>query len=249
MIHDSWFMNHESPIMKRNYTLSFDIGGSSIKAAVLDPHGHMVSEHMEVDTPKRPSPERLIDVMVELAKPAHGYQRISVGFPGIVLDNVVYSFPMSASRAYKGFRLGTALRKRLRRPVRVINDADMHGLGVISGHGVELVITLGTGLGTALYIDGRIGPSVQFTPSPGGRAAPRGGEYGKAAMRRVGRARWNKRVARLIDVLRYLTNFDHLYIGGGNADKLTIALPKDVAIVDNTAAIVGGVRLWQWSGR
>ena len=230
---------------RRKYTLSFDIGASSIKAAVLDPRGHMVSEHMEVDTPQRPTPGRLIDTMVELAKPAHGYHRISVGFPGIVHKNVVYSFPVSARRAFRGFDLAASLRQRLDRPVRVVNDADMHGLGVITGDGVELVITLGTGLGTALFIDGVIGPGVQFTPSPG-RAARRGGEYGKAALKQLGRARWSRRVEKLIDVLRVITNYDHLYIGGGNSDKLSLTLPRHVSIVDNTAAIIGGVRLWQW---
>jgi polyphosphate glucokinase len=56
-------------------------------------------------------------------------------------------------------------------------------------------------------------------------------------------------VAKLIDVARVLTNFDHLYLGGGNADELKLRLPRDVSRCDNTAALVGGVRLWSWDVR
>ena len=230
---------------RRKYTLSFDIGASSVKAALLDPRGEMVSDHLKVDTPKRPSPARLVRTLVDLVEPISGYHRISVGFPGIVHANVVYAFPASGSPAYRGFDLAKALREELGCPVRVVNDADMHGLGVIRGEGVELVITLGTGLGTSLFIDGHIGPGVQFAPPPS-RSSPRGGDYGKAALRRIGRKRWNRRVERLIDELRFITNYTHLYIGGGNAEKLDFRMPRDVSIVDNTAAIIGGVRLWQW---
>jgi len=152
---------------------------------------------------------------------------------------------VTAAPAFRVFDLAGKLPRRDRRPVRLHDDAEMHGPGFIRGRGVEMVITLGTGLGSALFIDGKLGPHVQFL-SGAGNEDLKGGDYGDLALRALGRKRWSRRVGRLIDLLHRLTNFDHLFIGGGNARQLSLDLPRDVTRGDNSAALVGAVRMWEW---
>jgi polyphosphate glucokinase len=147
--------------------------------------------------------------------------------------------------AWKGFDLATALADRLGKPVRVANDADLHGLGVVVGKGVEMVITLGTGFGTGLYLDGRLGPHLELA-----HHRFRGGEtydqqLGNAALKRIGRTRWNARVKKAIANLRQLTHFDRLYVGGGNAKKIEFELDADATLIANDAGMKGGVALWR----
>jgi len=127
----------------------------------------------------------------------------------------------------------------------VANDADVQGLAVIAGKGVEMVITLGTGFGTGLYLDGRLGPHLELSHHPFRKGETYDEQLGNAARKDVGKKQWNKRVKKAIDNLRALTNFDHLYIGGGNAKKIDFELDPDVTIVSNEAGIRGGVALWQ----
>jgi polyphosphate glucokinase len=221
-----------------------DVGGSHIKAACLSPAGKRLGEAEKIDTPPRLTPAGLLETLVSIAQTAGRYDRVSVGVNGLVYQGRVYSIPATANPAFRGFELATRLGRRLRRRVRLLNDAQMHGLGFVRGRGVELVITLGTGLGSALFIDGALGPHVQFLPGAG-REVVKGGDYGDRALATLGRRRWIQRVDRLIALLRRLTNFDHLYIGGGNAELLKPALAADVTLGDNSAAFVGGVRMWE----
>jgi len=209
----------------RPVTLAIDVGGSHIKAARLGPRCGLLSERVRIDTPARLTPPRLLETLVSLARSFDGYDRVSVGVNGLVHRGRIYAIPMTANPAFRGFDLAGRLGRRLRRPVRLLNDGQMHALGFVRGRGVEVVITLGTGLGSAVFIDGRLGPHVQLLASPG-REGTMGGDYG--------------------ELLRRLTNFDHLYIGGGNAERLQLRLPRDVTIGDNSAALAGGVRLWLW---
>jgi polyphosphate glucokinase len=229
----------------RPVTLAVDVGGSHIKAALLEATGHLVSERLRLDTPDPLTPKRLLATLIGVAESLDAHDRVSVGIPGLVHDGRIYAIPVTADPAFRGVDLAGILRRRDRRPVRVLNDAQMHGLGFIRGRGVEVAITLGTGLGSALFIDGRLGPHVQFL-SAAGNEDLKGGDYGDLALAALGRKKWNRRVERLIDLLRRLTNFDHLYIGGGNASQLKLDLPKDVTRGDNAAALLGAVRMWEW---
>ena len=229
-------------------TLVIDVGGSHIKAARLDARGQLIGEREKVKTPNDLDRTSLVKLCVELARRCDGFERISVGINGIVHRGVVYSIPVTRHESFRAFPLAARLEQRLERPARLINDAEMHGLGVIRGRGVELVLTLGTGLGSALFIQGELGPRLQLLPSARDDAI-KGGDYGDAALKRLGRKRWNTRVQRLIETVRIITNFDRLYLGGGNADKLRLRLPRDVMLCDNMAALVGGVRLWEWDVR
>jgi polyphosphate glucokinase len=226
-------------------TLCVDVGGTSIKAAVLDESARLVGRRLKVATPDELDRPSLLGAIAEAAAELGAFDRVSLGIPGIVHRGVVYAIPISENPELCGFDVAGALRARLGAPVRVLNDAEMHGLGAITGKGVEMIITLGTGLGTALFVHGELGPRWHIAEKPGRDALP-GGPYGKLARKEVGDRKWMRRVALLVDHLRQLTNFDHLYIGGGESKRLDIELPDDVTRVDNHAALVGGARLWDW---
>ncbi|HEV7502675.1 MAG TPA: ROK family protein [Vicinamibacteria bacterium] len=229
----------------RPVTLAIDVGGSHIKAALLGASGHLVSDRLSLDTPDPLTPKGLLDTLLGVAESLDAHDRVSVGINGLVHGGRIYAIPVTADPAFRGFDLAGRFRRRDRRPVRILNDAQMHGLGFVRGRGVEMVITLGTGLGSALFIDGKLGPHVQFLSAAGSEDL-RGGDYGDLACQSLGRKKWSRRVERLIDLLRRLTNFDHLYIGGGNARHLKLKLPRDVTSGDNSAALMGAVRMWDW---
>jgi polyphosphate glucokinase len=230
------------PPPARRYTLAFDVGGSNVKAALLGSTGDQVTERIKEPTPYPLTPRSLIGVFERIAADIPHYDRVAVGIPGIVHRDVVYSLPASSSRLFKRFPLGTELGARLRAPVRVTNDAVMHGLATIHGKGVEMVITLGTGLGTALFIDGVLSAHYQTLPDDDEPFSP----YGNAALKRIGQRRWEKRVLALCNQLRIISNFDHLYVGGGNSKRLEGPLPPCVTRIDNVAGVLGGHRLWEW---
>ena len=226
-------------------TLSIDVGGSHIKGSILDARGTMLHERVRVPTPDDLTPARLVQIISRIAKQFGRFDRVSVGFPGVVRHGVLRTAFNLGTERFRGFNLEAALRRRLERPVRVENDADVQGFGAISGKGVEMVITLGTGFGSAIFIDGALGPHLELAHHCFHKGKTYEGVLGEEALDRMGDKRWNAEVERAIDTLRNLTNFDHLYIGGGNARRLTIALPSDVSIVSNDAGIWGGVRLWR----
>jgi polyphosphate glucokinase len=241
---------HPRPVKERRgvarpVTLAIDVGGSHIKAAMLGANGHLVSERLRLETPAPLTPKKLLETLIGVAESLDAHDRVSVGINGLVHGGRIYAIPVTADPSFCGFDLVGKFRRRIRRPVRILNDAQMHGLGFVRGRGVEMAITLGTGLGSALFIDGKLGPHVQIL-SAAGDAALKGGDYGDLALHALGRKKWSRRVEALIELLRRLTNFEHLYIGGGNASQLKLDLPKDVTRGDNSAALLGAVRMWEW---
>jgi polyphosphate glucokinase len=226
-------------------TLAIDIGGSGLKACVVDAGGTMVCERVRVDTPVGAPPDAIVATLVELVRDLPPAERVAVGFPGMVRHGVVRTAPNLGHRDWEGFDLATALGQELRKPVRVANDADVQGLAVISGQGLEMVITLGTGFGTALYDDGRLCPHLEISHQPFRKGETYDQQLGNAARKEIGHEKWQRRVLRAIDNMRAMTHFDRLYVGGGNAKKLDVELPADVTVVDNVAGLLGGVRLWQ----
>lgn len=226
-------------------TLAIDIGGSGLKAAVLDPAGNLLSERVRIDTPVGAPPTVIVALLVELVRDLPDHERIAVGFPGMVRHGIVRTAPNLDHDDWSGFDLATALQSELQHPVRVANDADVQGLAVIEGRGLEMVITLGTGFGTALYEDGRPCPHLEISQQPFRKGETYDQQLGNAARNRIGNRKWQKRVLRAIENLRTLTHFDRLYIGGGNAPRLSADLPADATIVDNIAGLSGGAKLWQ----
>lgn len=225
-------------------TLAIDVGGSGLKATVLDGEGSMIGDGVRVDTPYPAPPDVIVGALVDLVDPLSGYGRVSIGFPGVVRDQRVITAPHFGNERWENFPLGDAMAKRLGKPVRVLNDADIQGYGAIRGKGLEFVITLGTGLGTALFRDGRLMPHMEFAQFPVRKKKTFNDYVGNVARKEISEKKWNHRVAKTIDAFRTLLNFDLLYIGGGNARKLTISLPRDVKIVSNKAGLTGGIRLW-----
>src|SRR6266404_7071718 len=148
-------------------TLAIDIGGSGIKAVLLDEDGNMVGQRHRVPTPAKPiAPADLLRAIDEAAAPLGAFARVSVGFPGYVRDGRVLTAPNLGTEALAGFDLQTVLAEHLGKPVRVLNDADVQGFGAIKGQGLEMVLTLGTGAGTALFHNGEIMPHLELAHHP-----------------------------------------------------------------------------------
>ena len=232
--------------MNEPRTLAIDIGGTGIKAALLDEAGSLIGERQRVPTPPKPvAPQDLVHAIDQVAAPLGSFERVSVGFPGYVRDGRVITAPNLGTDALAGFDLQAVLAEHLGKPVRVLNDADVQGFGAIKGHGVEMVLTLGTGAGTALFRDGEIMPHLELAHHPVSGNKTYDEYVGNAARRKKGRKAWNKRVVKVIEILREVVRFDHLYVGGGNAKDITFPLPPDVTIVPNTDGLTGGILLWQ----
>ena len=227
----------------RPRTLCVDIGGTGVKTIVLDAAGKPVTERLRVDTPRPATPKAVIAAIVGLARRQGAYDRVSVGFPGVVRKGVTET-AWNLGRSWIGFDLDRALTKTLGKPVRTCNDADVQGLGVVKGRGVQLVVTLGTGFGSSLFLDGRLVPNMQLAHHAGWRRKTYEEELGNAALKKVGKKKWNRRVRKAIRSLQELFHYDALYIGGGNAEKIEIELPPRVRTVSNVAGLLGGIALW-----
>lgn len=225
-------------------TLAIDIGGTGIKAAVLDPDGVIVRPRIRQETPHPATPDAVLAVIEALAAPLAPYHRASAGFPGVVVDGRTLG-AANLGPTWRDYPLATTLTARLGVPVRVANDADVQGLAAIEGAGTELVLTLGTGLGSALFIDGILVPNLELGHHPFRKRETYEEQLGKPALEAIGKKRWNKRLARAIVRLRDLFNFDRLYLGGGNAKAIRGAMPAGVRIVSNDLGLRGGIALWR----
>jgi polyphosphate glucokinase len=242
-------------------TLSFDIGGTGLKASVLSKHGELLHEPVRTPTPYPLSPTKLVATLTQLAEGLPTFQRVSAGFPGMVRAGHVLSAPHFISpagpggkptatlqKAWDRFDLQGELAAALGKPCRVANDADVQGAALVKGEGLELVVTLGTGVGTAIFWQGKLTPHLELAHHPLGK---KGGTYnevlGDEARQKVGNKKWNSHLADTLVVLRNLVFFDHLYIGGGNSRRVTLQLPPDISLADNTAGILGGIKLWERS--
>jgi len=224
-------------------TLAVDIGGSGIKVMVLDEQGSPLSERDRVDTPLVPTPDAVIDVVHRLAE-GKRFDRVSVGFPGVVRHGIIET-AANLHPDWIGFDLAHVLSKQLAKPVRVANDADIQGLGAVDGKGVELVVTLGTGFGAAMFLDGKLIPNLELGHHPFRKGETYEQQLGRAALDELGKRRWNKRLERAIDLLERIFNYDSLYLGGGNTKKIDFVLPVNVKITPNVTGLLGGIALWR----
>jgi polyphosphate glucokinase len=228
-------------------TLAIDIGGTRLKAGLLDQKGDMAAGPNRVNTPPHRIPQVVVDMLVDLAGPLGNFDRISVGFPGVVRNGQVLTAPNLGTSDWHDFPLAAVLSDKLGKPTRILNDAEVQGLGVISGKGIECVITLGTGLGFALFQDGRPSPHLELAQHPIHKGKTYDQFIGAAAFKQVGRTRWNRRLGRVLACITTLVGFDTLYIGGGNAKQIELDLGPNARVVSNEAGITGGVRLWDKS--
>ena len=229
-------------------TLAVDVGGTHIKATVLSTDGAPLREEVLIATPHPCPPAALLEIIDKLIAALPDFERVSVGFPGYVRRGTILTAPHLGTRYWENFDLEHELAHALDRPTRVLNDADVQGFGLIEGHGLEMVLTLGTGVGSALFRDGELMPHLELAHHPIRKGQTYDEYIGNAARKRKGAKRWSRRVHRTIDILRSLVHYDILHIGGGNAPRL-IDPPREVRIGANTAGLTGGIRLWDGSNR
>jgi polyphosphate glucokinase len=224
-------------------TLAIDIGGSGLKAMLLDPAGTPVSERERVSTPETPTPTLVLDELDKLSEQLAGFDRVSVGFPGVIKRGVVYT-AVNLHPEWVEYPLQAVLEKRWKKPARVANDAAVQGYGAIKGHGVELVLTLGTGMGSALFTGGRLCPGLELGHHPWKKLTYE--DYiGRRGLDQDGKKKWNKHLQEAIEQTAKTFNWDHLYIGGGNTKKIEFDLPENATIVSNETGLLGGVMLWK----
>jgi len=226
-------------------TLTIDIGGTGIKMLRLDAAARPLGERTRELTPRPALPGPVQGVIAVMLKERHSFDRISVGFPGVVVRGVVQTAPNLDTEAWRGTDLQQAIEATSGKPTRVINDADLQGYGVIEGHGVELVLTLGTGLGTALYSDGHLVANLELAHHPFGDGQTYEERVSDEACHRLGPTTFTDRVLDMLDQLRPILNYERLHLGGGNLRHVERdRLPDDVHFFDNVAGMRGGVNLW-----
>lgn len=224
-------------------TLAIDIGGSGVKALVLDIDGGMITERVRIETPRPATPDAVIGAIEELVKPLGAFDRVSVGFPGVVIDGVIKT-AVNLHETWTDVPLASVLSQRLGKPTRVLNDAGVQGFAVIRGRGVEMLLTLGTGMGCAVYLDGRYVPNLELAHHPFRKGMTYEEYVGAVALEQIGKKKWNKRVAKVIEQVLPIWNPTRLYIGGGNAKHVKLELPDTVEIISNVAGLLGGIKLW-----
>ena len=227
-------------------TLAIDVGGSNIKAILLKEDGTAVSQRLIMATPHPAIPDILVAALINLIALHNNYDRISIGFPSVV-ENGITRGAINLHPNWDGFALAEILQTKLDKPIKIANDADVQGCGAISGQGVELVITLGTGFGSSLFLNGKLLPNLELGQHIFCDRHTYEDRLGQAALTQIGIKVWNMRLLEAIATLYKLFNYDHLYIGGGNARLVSIDLPSNVAIVSNDLGLLGGLALWRYS--
>ena len=226
-------------------TLALDVGGTGVKGCLLNPQGKPISERLRYETPNPATPDAVLSLLDEIVSKLGSFDRASVGFPGVVKKGATLT-AHNLNPKWVGFELQKVLTRRWKKPVRVANDAAVQGLAAIEGKGVEIVITLGTGFGSSLYIEGKLVPGLELAHHPWRKDKTYEDFLGRRGLQKYGRKRWNKLVAKAIPQIESLFNYDHLYIGGGNATKIDFDLPRHVTRIPNEDGLLGGVALWKY---
>ncbi len=226
-------------------TLTVDIGGTGIKTLPINDKGEPLAERARLLTPKPSTPDRVLEVIKQMIDAHEPFARVSVGFPGVVARGVVKTGPNMGTEAWHGFDLQSAIAEYTGKPVRVINDADLQGYGVIEGEGVELVLTFGTGLGTGLYVNGHLVPNLELAHHPLRKNKTYEDLVSDAERKRIGRKEWRKRAERVFETLELLFHYDLMHVGGGNAKHLKGPFPDTIRLFENVEGMTGGIRLWE----
>jgi len=225
--------------------LSIDIGGSHIKATVLNMQGSFLQSYERLPTPSPPTPEKVLDVIKQLAQKLPGFDKIAAGFPGFIKEGIVKTAPNLGTDLWADFNLSKNLEEALCKPALAINDADLQGLSVVKGKGVEMMITLGTGFGSAVLNNGILIPHLEIAHHPISKNKDYDQYIGEKELLRIGEKKWNKRMKKVIEILKVVYNYDYLYISGGCAQKIKFELDKNISIVGNKDGIKGGAKLWE----
>jgi polyphosphate glucokinase len=214
-------------------TLVIDIGGTHVKLLVSGKR-----TPRKFDSGPTLTPAKMVARIRTLTRD-WPFDSVSIGYPGVVIHGRIMCDPKNLGRGWMRFDFHKAFGPH---PVQIVNDAAMQALGSYRG-GRMLFLGLGTGLGSALIVDGDLQPmELAHLPYRKGRSYE---EYvGVRGLRRLGKKKWRKHVAAVVGLLRGALEPTDVVIGGGNAKKLS-KLPQGVRLGDNHNAFVGGFRLWR----
>ncbi len=212
--------------------LVLDVGGTHVKVCAAGRSGPV-----KIDSGPSMTARRMV-TLVKRATRGWKYDAVAIGYPGPVLHGRPVANPRNLGEGWVGFDF----RKAFGKPVRIINDAAMQALGSYRG-GRMLFLGLGTGLGSAMIIDGVIEPmELAHLPYKKGRTYE---DYvGLAGLERYGKKKWRKHVLDVIVRLQTALETEDTVIGGGNA-RLLKSLPPGTRLGDNEYACAGGVRVWR----
>jgi polyphosphate glucokinase len=225
-------------------TLCIDVGGTGVKIMLLDSQGKPLTERIRTPTPVNPTPARVLGAIEKLKTQVPKFDRVAVGFPGVVKRGVIYTAANLHPNWVK-FNLKAELEKRWKKPVRVANDAAVQGYAAIQGKGVEMILTLGTGLGSAIYTEGHLCPGLELAHHPWMKGKTYEDFLGKRGLKRYGPKRWNKILADAIQQTAATFNWDYLYLGGGNSKEIRFKLDTNIKVISNEDGLLGGAALWQ----
>jgi len=224
-------------------TLCIDVGGTGLKIMLLNAEGKPLTDRLRTPTPEQPTPTRVLAELDKLKDQIPSFDRVAIGFPGVVKRGVIYT-AANLHPQWIEYDLKSELEKRWKRPVRVANDAAVQGYAAIEGDGVEMILTLGTGLGSAIYTDGHLCPGLELAHHPWLKKTYE--DYlGKRGLKKYGRKRWNKFLEQALQQTISTFNWDRLYLGGGNAKEIRIELGANVKMISNQDGLLGGVALWK----
>lgn len=212
--------------------LVIDVGGTHVK--VSDQH-HKAP--VKIDSGPHMTAERMVAAVLEAAA-GWKYSAISIGYPGPVLHGRPLAEPHNLGRGWVGFDY----EKALGRPVKIVNDAAMQAIGSYEG-GRMLFLGLGTGLGSAMIVDGVLEP-MELAHLPYRRGRTYEDYIGEAGLERLGKKKWRRYVFDVTEQLKSAMEADYVVLGGGNA-KLLKDLPKGARQGNNENAFKGGVRMWK----
>ena len=232
-------------ISKKGNVLTIDIGGTNVKACVLDDKGKIITDYVSKPTPKNAGPKEIISTIEKLTAKVSNFEKISVGFPGYVRSGIVQTAPNLGENKWSNVDLADQISALFDKPVRLVNDADLQGLGIVKGKGLEIVFTLGTGFGTALLFDGDLLPHFELAHLPINKIESYDDYIGKRGFEKVGKEEWNERLKYIIEIYKTVFNYDVLYIGGGNSVNINFELEHNIKIVSNEDGIKGGAKLWK----
>lgn len=211
--------------------LAIDIGGHHVKLLASG-----AAEPRRFDSGPELNPSRMVDGVKALAE-GWAWEAISIGYPGLAVHGRIAAEPKNLGRGWVGFDFGAAFGC----PVQVVNDAAMQALGAYTG-GRMLFLGLGTGLGSAMIVNGLVEPmELAHLPYRKGRSYE--DFVGARGLQRLGKKKWRKHVWAVIDMLRQALEPDYVVVGGGNVKKLG-ELPPGVHRGQNADAFTGGFRLW-----
>ncbi len=216
--------------------LVVDVGGTHVKLLATG-----MKDPIEIVSGPTLTPRVMIR-KIKAALKNQSYDVVSMGYPGPVVHGQPLREPHNLGKGWVGFDF----RKAFGKPVRIINDAAMQALGGYSG-GRVLFLGLGTGLGSAMIVDGIVQPmELAHLPYNGGKTYE---DYlGLRGLERLGRKKWERKVTKIVAELREALEPDTIVLGGGNAKKLR-KLPPNTLLGDNRNAFRGGFRMWKDSSK